>query len=104
MHQKIIAAMLCAWIALAIPYRVEAGGGGFAGATEVTQLLNHGELISILGEDIAQTAQQLQMLQNLYANTTGIPIQAWGSVANHLEQLVNTVSSAMGPPTPPAMP
>ncbi|RQU97828.1 conjugal transfer protein TrbJ [Burkholderia cenocepacia] len=59
-----------------MPPPAVAGGGGFAGATEITQLLNHGELI-------ASVAQQAQMVvQNVEAQ-----IQRIQQTLNSLQNL-----------------
>ncbi|WP_264839942.1 conjugal transfer protein TrbJ [Burkholderia cenocepacia] len=62
--------------ALLTPPPAVAGGGGFGGATEITQLLNHGELI-------ASVAQQAQMVvQNVEAQ-----IQRIQQTLNSLQNL-----------------
>lgn len=73
-----------------------AGGGGFAGAMESTQWLNNAELVSIYSSDLQQLQQQIQMYQNMYANTAGIPIQAWSGIASRLTSLVSTIQSTQG--------
>lgn len=72
------------------------GGGGFAGATEPTQMMNNIELVSIYASEIQQLQQQMQMYANLYQNTIGLPLQVWGSVESQLRGLINTVSSVQG--------
>ena len=52
-----------------------AGGGGFVGAMESTQWLNNAELVNIYSSNLEQLQQQIQMYQNMYQNTLGIPIQ-----------------------------
>jgi P-type conjugative transfer protein TrbJ len=72
------------------------GGGAFAGATEVTQLMNNVELVSIYTAEIQQIAQQLSMIQNMVQNTANLPIQMWSSVENQLSSLVNAVATVNG--------
>ncbi|WP_204271784.1 hypothetical protein, partial [Escherichia coli] len=73
-----------------------AGGGLTGGATEWTQMLNNGELISLVGKSaeqvnnqikqITQLAEQIQnqlnIYKNLLQNTAQLPTQVWGQVAN----------------------
>lgn len=74
-----------------------AGGGGFTGgSTELTQMMNNVELVSIYSSEIQQLQQQMQMYANMYQNTVGLPMQAWGSVESQLRGLVNAVSSVQG--------
>jgi P-type conjugative transfer protein TrbJ len=73
------------------------GGGGFSGgATELTQLANNAELVSIYASEIQQVAQQLQMIQNMVQNTSQLPIQMWSSVESNLVSLVNALTSVNG--------
>lgn len=46
------------------PNAAFAGGGGFGGATEMTQLANNSELGAILGENAEQVANQVKQLTN----------------------------------------
>ena len=82
--------------ALVFSTNTHAGGGGFAGAMEWTQLMNNAELVSIYASELEQIQYQIQMYQNMYTNTVGIPIQAWGSIESRLSSLVNTVQSTQG--------
>jgi conjugal transfer/entry exclusion protein len=54
----IVSALLCT-------FGAQAGGGGFAGATEVTQLLNNGELLKVASDGAVTAAKTVQqyMLQ-----------------------------------------
>lgn len=83
--------------ALFVSLHAHAGGGAaYPGSSEFTQLLNNAELISIYANDLQQLQQQIQMYQNMYQNTLGIPIQAWGSIASRLTSLVNTIQNTQG--------
>lgn len=79
-------------------HSAHAGGGvgGFAGATEITQLMNNAELVAIYSADLEQLAKQLQMYQNMVLNTANLPIQMWSSVESQLTSLVNAVSAVNG--------
>jgi P-type conjugative transfer protein TrbJ len=83
--------------ALFVSLQAHAGGGAaYPGSTEFTQLLNNAELVSIYANDLQQLQQQIQMYQNMYQNTLGIPIQAWGSISSRLTSLVNTIQNTQG--------
>ncbi len=73
-----------------------AGGGGFVGAMESTQWMNNAELVNIYSGNLQQLQQQIQMYQNLYQNTLGIPIQAWSGIVGRLTSLVSTIQNTQG--------
>lgn len=73
-----------------------AGGGRIVGATEMTQIMNNIELVSIYSSEIQQVAQQLQMFQNMVQNTKQLPIQMWPSIESQLASLVNAITSVTG--------
>jgi len=73
-----------------------AGGGGFVGAMESTQWLNNAELVNVYSSNLEQLQQQIQMYQNMYQNTLGIPIQAWSGIAARLTSLVSTIQNTQG--------
>lgn len=87
------AAMLFAAMSIT---NAHAGGGMTGGATEITQILNNVELVSIYATEIEQVARQLQMVQNMVQNTNQLPIQMWSSVENQLASLVNAITSVNG--------
>ncbi len=70
-----------------------AGGGGFVGAMESTQWMNNAELVNVYTSNLEQLQQQIQMYQNMYQNTLGIPIQAWSGIAGRLTSLVSTIQN-----------
>src|SRR6516164_6798297 len=61
------------------PPPARAGVGLFA--TEITQLLNHVELIDQYVEQVQMVGNQLTQIQNMIRNTTVNPSQVFGSVA-----------------------
>ena len=85
--------------------RTEAGGGGFFGATEFTQILNNGELVGLVGQSaeqiqnqvtqITQLAEQIQnqlrIYENMLQNTLTLPSHVWGQVESDLMQLQSLV-------------
>lgn len=72
MHKvkKFLCVMACATGTLMAPIQSNAGGGGFAGATEVTQLLNNVQLVMEYGESMKHTyeltVQSYQQAQQLW--------------------------------------
>lgn len=92
---RLAAAAFAGSLTFTLPY-AHAGGGGFAGAMETTQLMNNAELVAIYASEIEQLAQQLQMYLNMVQNTANLPIQMWSSVENELSALVNAVESVNG--------
>ncbi|MBZ9603360.1 P-type conjugative transfer protein TrbJ [Phyllobacterium chamaecytisi] len=80
-------------------------GTATAAATEWTQLLNNGELVSLVGQageqiqnqltQISQLAQQIEtqlnIYQNLLQNTATLPSHMWGQVESDLNQLRSIV-------------
>ncbi|AYD04896.1 P-type conjugative transfer protein TrbJ [Neorhizobium sp. NCHU2750] len=91
----------------ALPHQAFAGGA-VTGATEMTQLLNNGELISLVGQSgtqiqnqitqITQLAQQIQnqlnIYQNMLQNTAQLPSHVWGEVEGDLTQLRSIVNQS----------
>jgi len=73
-----------------------AGGGGFVGAMESTQWMNNAELVNVYSSNLEQLQQQIQMYQNMYRNTIGIPIQAWNGIVSRLNSLVSTIQNTQG--------
>ncbi|MET4236366.1 P-type conjugative transfer protein TrbJ [Bradyrhizobium sp. i1.4.4] len=85
-------------------------GAAAGGATEFTQILNNGELISLVGQSttqinnqiqqIAQLARQIQnqlkIYQNMLQNTAQLPSHVWGQAENDLKQLQNIVNQGQG--------
>lgn len=86
-----------------------AGAAG-GGATEFTQLLNNGELISLVGQSseqinnqITQISQlteqiqnQLRIYKNMVQNTAQLPSHIWGNVERDLGKLQSIVSQGQG--------
>lgn len=96
---KIKKRMLALAIAVALPLAsipTAHAGGATGGATEVTQILNNIELVSIYMTEIEQLAQQLSMLENMVTNTNSLPIQAWSGIDNRLTALVNAIAAVNG--------
>lgn len=87
-------AAFAATFTFALP-SAHAGGGGFAGAMESTQLMNNAELVAIFASEIEQLAQQFQMYQNMVLHTANLPIQMWSSVENELSALRTRLHPSM---------
>ncbi len=85
-------------------------GTATGAATEWTQLLNNGELISLVGQSgeqiqnqitqITQLAEQIQnqlnIYQNMLQNTAQLPNHVWGLIESDLNQLRNLVEQGQG--------
>lgn len=85
-------------------------GAAAGGATEFTQILNNGELVSLVGQSttqinhqiqqISQLAQQIQnqlkIYQNMLQNTAQLPSHVWGQVEGDLKQLQSVVNQGQG--------
>lgn len=97
---KWLVSMIAVTVAVASGSPVRAGTATGA-ATEWTQVLNNGELVSLVGQSgeqiqnqltqISQLAQQLEtqlnIYQNLLQNTATLPSHMWGQVESDLNQL-----------------
>lgn len=85
-------------------------GTATGAATEWTQILNNGELISLVSQSgeqitnqitqITQLAEQIQnqlnIYQNMLQNTAQLPNQVWGEVEADLNRLRSVVNQAQG--------
>lgn len=85
-------------------------GAATGQATEWTQLLNNGELISLVGQSgtqienqitqITQLAEQIQnqlnIYKNLLQNTSQLPNHTWGQVEGDLNELRSLVNQGQG--------
>lgn len=99
-----IVATMTAAIALS-PGGAVYAGSATGGATEWTQLLNNGELISLVGQSgeqiqnqitqITQLAEQIQnqlkIYENMLQNTAQLPDHIWGQVESDLNRLRSIV-------------
>lgn len=97
-------------LALTVSPSLTFASGAVTGATEMTQMLNNGELISLVGQSteqinnqirqITQLAEQIQnqlnIYQNMLQNTAQLPSHIWGQVENDLSQLQNIVQQGQG--------
>ncbi|ARS66157.1 P-type conjugative transfer protein TrbJ [Sinorhizobium meliloti] len=106
--RKAVAAVVA--IGLVASPKFSFAGGTVTGATEMTQLLNNGELISLVGQSseqitnqitqITQLAEQIQnqlnIYQNMLQNTAQLPNHIWGQVESDLNQLRDVVNQGQG--------
>lgn len=102
----IVTALLCSLATTP----ANAGGAVTGGSTEWTQILNNGELISLVGKSteqinnqvrqITQLATQIQnqikIYENMLQNTARLPTQVWGQVEADLKRLQNLVGTGQG--------
>jgi len=85
-------------------------GSATGGATEFTQVLNNGELVSLVGQSTTQINNQIQQIsqlatqiqnqlkiyQNMLQNTAQLPSHVWGQVEGDLRQLQSVVNQGQG--------
>jgi P-type conjugative transfer protein TrbJ len=110
-HDALALAVAVAAMSVSGPaFAGSSAGGATGGATEFTQLLNHGELISLVGQStsqinnqiqqIAQLAQQiqnqLQIYRNMQQNTAQLSSHDWGQAASDLRKLQTVVNQGQG--------
>ncbi|MCM2552659.1 conjugal transfer protein TrbJ [Burkholderia glumae] len=81
---------------LVVPITAHAGGGGFGGATEVTQLLNHAELIASVANEAQVVTNTLNQYAAMIQNLKQIPSQLIGTVTMPWQQLSMTYTSLAG--------
>ena len=103
----LLAATLAASLQIAAPTPATSGGP-IGGSTEITQLLNNAELVSLVGLETevlsTNTRQlvtqanllrtQLQAYQNMLRNTRNLPDTIWGDAVTSLTQLRGVMASA----------
>jgi len=82
---------------------VYAGGGIAGGAREITQLLNHSELVTQINKlttqitnQITQITNQITMIQDMIRNTMSLPQQLFGSVTQIYSQIKNIMNKTRG--------
>ncbi|MAM93404.1 P-type conjugative transfer protein TrbJ [Parvibaculum indicum] len=99
-----------AFIAVMAHVSPAVSGAATGGATEWTQLLNNGELVTLVTKSaeqinnqvtqITQLAQQIQnqlrIYENMLQNTAQLPNQIWGQVENDLNRLRNLAVQGQG--------
>lgn len=90
MKKTIIAAIIASTIAIQAPV------ASAADATLGYQIVQQGTLIEQYSTQARQLQQQIAMLQDAYRNSTGLPIQAWGSAQNYINELTGILSQAEG--------
>jgi P-type conjugative transfer protein TrbJ len=92
-------------MACSLPIAALAGGAASGGSTEVTQLLNNGQLLDIAAKNavqitnqmtqitnqVTQITNQLKMYANMIQNTLTLPQQIWGNIARDIQQLQSIV-------------
>jgi P-type conjugative transfer protein TrbJ len=108
LRKALVASVIAA--GLTVSPSLTLASGAVTGATEMTQMLNNGELISLVGQSteqinhqirqITQLAEQIQnqlnIYQNMLQNTAQLPNHIWGQVEGDLSQLQNIVREGQG--------
>lgn len=90
--QKVIVAII-----LALSSTAHAGGGATGGATEITQMMNNGELVAMVGESSQQTATQIQQYITQVSQLRTMN-------QNMLQMPLASISRALGPYSSQLMP
>lgn len=67
-----------------------------ADATLGYQIVQQGTLIEQYSTQASQLQQQISLLQDAYRNSSGLPIQAWGSAQNYINELNGILRQAEG--------
>lgn len=107
-HRLTVAA--AALLSVMLPVVDVHAGAATGEATEWTQILNNGELVSLVGKSaeqvnnqvtqITQLAEQIQnqlrIYENMLQNTARLPQQVWGEVENDLGRLQDLVGGGQG--------
>jgi P-type conjugative transfer protein TrbJ len=73
-----------------------AGGGTAGGAREITQQLNHAELVTQIGQMAEQLNQQIRMVQDMAQNTMSLPNQLLGDVMGVVAAAMNAYNQTQG--------
>ena len=107
---KCLAALTATTLSIGAMAAPAHAGTATGAATEWTQLLNNGELISLVGQSgeqirnqitqVTQLAEQIQnqlrIYENMLQNTARLPNHIWGQVEGDLSRLRNIVDQGQG--------
>lgn len=98
MRNKTKSLILAGLLLAATPMTVSAGGGGIAGASEPTQILNNIQLVNQYAKQVQQYQTQLESLTNhiqqtqmMVQNLQMLPATVWQKFANDVMSLKNIV-------------
>lgn len=72
------------------------GGGGIAGATEMTQLANNAELVAVLGKEAENLAYTIKQYEGMVKNWEKLPDFIKSNAAGDLAQLAKVVDYGQG--------
>lgn len=89
--KKCVASLLTISLVALLEPRPARAGGVFLGATEITQLLNHAELVSQYLQQVQQYQTQLQQWQNEIKQAAMLPQQTFSQVEAQLVGLQSVV-------------
>lgn len=96
MKARIATLKRCLVAGLIVPITAHAGGGGFGGATEVTQLLNHTELIASVAAEAQTVTNTLNQYATMIQNLKQIPSQLIGTITMPWQQLASSYTNLAG--------
>jgi type IV secretion system protein TrbJ len=86
-----LTALLVAW-SISVPYsRAQFLPFGFGGATEITQLLNHGQLVMAYARQAQQLEQEIKMYLAMLRNLQTLPEQYFAPIAADINALASVV-------------
>ena len=91
MKKKLIVASLAVLIFATAPTFACCGDASLG-----EQIVQQATLIDQYSTQADQLQQQIAMLQNAYANSVGLPIQAWASAQSHLNELTGLLQNTQG--------
>ena len=91
MHKKLIVACLATLVFASAPALACCGDASLG-----EQIVQQGTLLEQYSTQADQLQQQIAMLQNAYANSAGLPIQAWASAQSHLNALTELLQNTQG--------
>jgi P-type conjugative transfer protein TrbJ len=75
---------------------VQAGGGLSGGATEMTQLSNHAELLTQVTQLAESLQHEITMIMDMIQNTLALPQRLTGQVTGAIRNVMNAYNRAQG--------
>jgi P-type conjugative transfer protein TrbJ len=92
MRKSIVSGLLIA--AVTLNQTPQANAGAFA--TELTQVLNHGQLVMSYIRQGQQLAEEIRQYADMVRNSRMVPTQIFGSIMADLDALASIVQNGMG--------
>src|SRR4051812_34429450 len=92
MRNSVVAGALCLSFTCQQPPPLRAG----AFATEITQILNHGELVAQYIQQGQHLAEALKQTMDMVRNSKNLSMQMFGPIMSDITQLASVVQGGMG--------